>query len=167
MKKIFAYLILAIPFGLIWVILTNVTSLESYLLGYVLGLIVVSLGVVRVDTDVNLANFPKQAWAFIRYSIFMVWQIALATWDVNLRVFGFKPVREGIIAVTIDDETEDELIGGASAHSITITPGELVVAYDKECKIMYVHCIDVEQSGKTLQPAQATRLAYFKRILDK
>ncbi|HRF96434.1 MAG TPA: Na+/H+ antiporter subunit E [Aggregatilineales bacterium] len=166
MKKLFAYLILAIPFGLIWVILTNVTSLESYLLGYVLGLIVVLLG-VRVDTDVNLATFPKQAWTFIRYSVFMVWQIALATWDVNLRVFGFRPVRAGIIAVPIEDETGDELIAGASAHSITITPGEVVVDYDKECKIMYVHCIDVEQSGKSLQPAQATRLAYFKRILNK
>jgi len=167
MKKFFAYLILAIPFGLVWVILTTVVSIESYFIGYFLGMILIGLSVRSIDTDIDLVRFPAQAWAFIRYSIYMTWQIALAAWDMTLRVLGTKPVRPGIIAVPIGDETNDDIIGGASAHSITITPGEMVVDYDKEGKVMYVHCVDVEQSGKTLEPAQTYRLAYFKRILGK
>lgn len=132
-----------------------------------MGILVISFGVRSVDTDVDLLHFPAQAWAFVRYSIYMVWQITLASWDMTQRVLGIKPVRAGIIAVPIGDETKDDIIGGASAHSITITPGEMVVEYDKSGKVMYVHCVDVEQSGKTLDTAQAYRLAYFKRILAK
>jgi multicomponent Na+:H+ antiporter subunit E len=167
MKQIFAYLMLALPLGLIWMILTTVFSLESYLIGYGFGIFVLVLSVRFGNANVDLLRFPAQAWAFMRYSVYMTWQITLASWDMTQRVLGMKPLRAGIIAVPIGDDTQDDIIGGASAHSITITPGEMVVEYDKEGKVMYVHCVDVEQSGKTLNTAQTYRLDYFKRILGK
>ncbi|MCL4255769.1 MAG: Na+/H+ antiporter subunit E [Anaerolineae bacterium] len=166
-KRIARYLILALPLGIVWLILTGVISIESFLVGYAVSIVVIMLGVRSVSVDIDLSALPLRAWLLVRYSLFMFWQIALASFDVSLRVFNFKPVKAGIIAVPIGDDTGDEIIGGASAHSITITPGEMVVAYDKDCKIMYVHCIDIDQSGKTLDSAQANRLAYFKRILNK
>ncbi len=165
MKNIIGYLILAIPFGVVWVILTNHISIESYLIGYAMGLLTVVLGVQTDAIEVNMNRLPQRIFTFFVYSVFMLWQVAVSGWDVTLRILGIRPIKPGIIALEIGDETNNEYISGASAHSITITPGEMVVEYDRDCRVMYIHCIDAEQSQKTLQSAQAHRLSFFRRII--
>ncbi len=165
MKNIISYLILALPFGVVWVMLTNQVSIESYLIGVVMGFIVVLLAVRSDSITLDVTKLPQRAFTFLVYSIYMLWLVAIAGWDVTLRVLGLRPIRPGIIALEIGDETQNEYISGASAHSITITPGEMVVEYDRDCRVMYVHCIDAEQSQKTLQASQAQRLSFFRRII--
>lgn len=165
MKNLIGYVMLAIPFGLVWVILTNQISIESYFIGVLIGLFVVILGVYSDALVLDVSQLPQRAFAFIVYSLFMFWQVIVSGWDVTLRILGIRPIRPGIIKLDIGDETHNEYIAGASAHSITITPGEMVVEYDRECCEMFVHCIDVEESSKTLQSAQANRLKYFRRII--
>lgn len=165
MKNLIGYVMLAIPFGLVWVILTNQMSIESYFIGVLIGLFVVILGVYSDALVLDVSQLPQRAFAFIVYSLFMFWQVIVSGWDVTLRILGIRPIRPGIIKLDIGDETHNEYIAGASAHSITITPGEMVVEYDRECCEMFVHCIDIEESSKTLQSAQANRLKYFRRII--
>lgn len=165
MKNIFGSIILAIPFGVVWVILTNHISLESYSIGFLMGLLVVILGVRSDAVTLDMTKLPQRIMTFIIYSVFMLWQVAVSGWDVTLRILSIRPINPGIIALDIGDDTNNEYISGASAHSITITPGELVVEYDRDCCVMYVHCIDIEQSQKTLKSAQAHRLSFFRRII--
>ncbi len=165
MNKILTYLLLALPMGLVWMVLTNIISLESYLLGYFIGVLVLVLAIRDELLTFNVTKFPQRLIVFMIYSIFMVWQIIVAGWDVTLRIFGIRPIRAGIIAVNIQDVQGSEFISGASAHSITITPGEMVVEYDKDRNVMYVHCIDIEESQKTLDSDQSSRLQSLKRII--
>src|SRR5690606_30403999 len=62
-----------------------------------------------------------------------------------------------------ETQVEDSVIAGASAHSITVTPGQLVVDFDGT-KTMYVHCLNVEEAAETLDRDQTRRLKALKRI---
>lgn len=167
MKKLTSYVILAVPFGVLWIILTNQVSLESFLIGAVLSIPIVRLGERSegITLTFDVTKLPQHVFAFFVYSVFMLWQVFVSGLDVTLRILRLRPIRPGIIALEIGDETHNEYIAGASAHSITITPGEMVVNYDPDCCVMYVHCIDIEKSQRTMQSAQAHRVSFFRRIL--
>jgi multisubunit Na+/H+ antiporter MnhE subunit len=146
-------------------VLTNIFNPESFVVGYLAALLAVVWWLRDEPIEFNIAKFPQRLLAFITYSVFMIWQIFVSGWDVTLRIFGIRPIRAGIIAVNVQDMQNSEFISGASAHSITITPGEMVVEYDKTCQIMYVHCIDIDESQKKLDPDQTSRLQSLKRII--
>lgn len=166
------HFILPIPMALAWVALTDHPTLEGFAIGYV-----IAFGLALVLTrnrhfSFNITELPVQIISSVIYTIRLSVDVLVSGVEVALRAFGFLPVRNGIIAVPIQygDEADDlvrEVIAGLSAHSITITPGELVVEYNADRTIMYVHTLDAEASAKTLDAAQARRVATFKRILGR
>jgi len=78
------------------------------------------------------------------------------------------PINPDIVPVFTQDETRDPIISAMSAHSITITPGQLVVDFDEDDErgvVMYVHALDIDECSDTLAPEQTRRMKLFKRIL--
>ncbi len=167
------FVLFPLPLAFLWILLTGRVSVDSFLVGYVLSLFLSA--VVAQDTKVNLhpARFPGQAFALCIYVILLFRDIFLSSIDVMLRILGFKPLRTGIIAVLIDrdenitneDSESLDILGGLSAHSITITPGELVVDFSPDRKVMYVHCLDIDEAGPQLDIDQQNRERIFRRIL--
>jgi multisubunit Na+/H+ antiporter MnhE subunit len=82
---------------------------------------------------------------------------------VLLRILGVRPVNPGILAVRVDDDSE--VIAGLSAHGITITPGQLVVDFDEQQQLIYVHCLDVEANIPRIQAEQTRRLPYLRKVV--
>lgn len=161
------YALLALPMALVWIILTNQVSVWSFGIGYVLSFGIVLLLSRSRETPLNIspAKLPGQLWATLIYSLFLTWDILQAGIDVALRVFGLRPLNPGIIAVSTQDEEDSDVIDGLSAHGITITPGQLVVDFSEDRNTMYVHALDVDASVPELDPDQARRLRYFRRML--
>jgi multisubunit Na+/H+ antiporter MnhE subunit len=161
------YALIALPGALLWVILTNQIGIISFLIGYLISLLMVMvLGRSReLPLVVDPAKLPGQLLALVIYSVVLARDIFLSGIDVTLRIIGVRPLRPGIIAVPTQDETHDPIIGGLSAHGITITPGELVVDFSRDGEIMYVHCLDVEWVEDQLDDEQAERLRMIRRIL--
>ncbi len=160
------YILIPIPFAVTWVLLTNQPKLFSLGLGYAVALIMAVLLVPRrvLDRPLNTAGFSLRLLSAMIFIVRLLWDIFLSGIDVALRVIGIRNIQHtGIIAVDVGDD--DEIIAGLSAHAITITPGELVVAYDEDDKIMYVHCMDVQRSRQSLPIDQARRVERFRRIL--
>jgi multicomponent Na+:H+ antiporter subunit E len=155
-------LILAFPFAVMWVFVTDRLTLDGFLIGYVLSIaILLALGGQHVK--VSLRRLPRQCFALLIYTLLLSRDIFLSAFDVARRVLAPRiPLATGIVLVPTQDD--DAVIAALSAHSITITPGELVVDF-KGTENMYVHCLDVYASAAKLNSAQAQRVALFRRIL--
>jgi multicomponent Na+:H+ antiporter subunit E len=154
--------ILALPVAALWVLVTDRLSLESFAVGYVLG-IVVALVLGGRSARLRPRRIPAQMVELLLYSVTMIRDILLSSFDVARRVVDPKlPLASGIIEV--DTEEDDTMIAALSAHSITVTPGEMVVDFGGNRR-MFVHCLDVNEAAETLQNAQARRAARFRRIL--
>jgi multicomponent Na+:H+ antiporter subunit E len=168
------YFVVPIPLTLGWVIMTNQYSLAAFAIGYVLTFVLNYLLIHNVTLHFSVTTIPAQlAWLVI-YVGRLIRDIFLSGVDVALRVLGFRPLKPGIIAVSVQDKIDDkdrhllkEIIAGLSAHSITITPGELVVDFDEEHDMLYVHCLDVDKSLPHLDRRQAERAEKFRRILGQ
>lgn len=156
-----------LPFMFLWVILTNQVGIVSFMIGYALAFLLglLLMGSRERQQSVQLSRIPD-VFAIIIYIVTLSVDILLSGIDVALRVLGLRSVaRTGIIAVPINDEKKRDVIAGLSAHAITITPGELVVAYDKDEEVMYVHALDVDASEPHLERKQTDRVAKYRRML--
>lgn len=155
-------LFFALPVGLIWVMLSDQWSLDGFLVGYVLGVAVLSLiGIKRVR--LQWSKLPLQLGALIVYALRLAVDIILSGLDVARRVIDPRmPLNPGIVAVRTQDDSES--LAALSAHAITITPGELVVEFDGN-ETLFVHCLDVEQSAPKLDADQTRRLGMLRRVL--
>jgi multicomponent Na+:H+ antiporter subunit E len=165
MVRLLQYMLIPLPMAVIWVILTDQVSLTSLVIGYIIGVGITSLLSRGKHIDIQPAKLPGEITVLVTYSFSLARDVFLSGVDVALRVIGVRPTRTGIIAVSVQDDSD--IIAGLSAHSITITPGELVVDFDESRRIMYVHCLDVEMSMPKLDSDQAERLDKFKRILGR
>jgi len=161
---------ISVPMSLFWMILTNQLNPEGFLVGYIFSLSIGSLLFLSLRSETIPArptNAPKQVIAMLIYGFRLALDIFLSGIDVSLRVLGIRPINPGIIAISTQLEAEDDnkiIISGLSAHGITITPGQLVVDFDKT-ETMYVHCLDVEESAESLEDDQTRRLVMLKRMI--
>lgn len=73
------------------------------------------------------------------------------------------PINPGIIA--IPSGSKSDLGTALSAHAITLSPGELVVAIDDE-GVMYTHCLDVTDTEKFIEKAQSTRKNFLSKMFE-
>lgn len=155
-------LLLAFPFAVLWVLVTDRLTLDGFLIGYVLSVtILLALGGQKMK--LSLRRLPGQGTALLIYLVVLSRDIFLSAFDVARRVLAPRiPLATGILEVPTQDD--DAVIAALSAHSITITPGELVVDF-KGNETMYVHCLDVYAAAEKLHTAQAQRVALFHRIL--
>jgi multicomponent Na+:H+ antiporter subunit E len=113
---------------------------------------------------VNLKSLPRFLWAGLRYLFVVAGDVirgglstARIVLDPNL------PINPGIIA--IPSGTQSELGTALSAHSISLSPGEMVVAIDDE-GVMYTHCLNVDDSERMVADAQNLRKSLLSRMFE-
>jgi multicomponent Na+:H+ antiporter subunit E len=161
------YAVFAIPMALMWVLLTGRLTLDSFLVGYLVSFALL-LGILRnhaLREGMMGRSLPGRLVTLVVYTLTLFRDIFLSGIDVAKRVLApTLLLRPGILAVPTQDPDEHAVVAALSAHSITITPGELVVDFD-ENRVMYVHCLDVEASAANADRAQVRRLEMLRRIL--
>jgi len=171
--RVIQHFIIGIPVALLWIALTSVLTIESFVIGYIVGVTLSwLLAQGQVLPPLSFHNIPGRLFIFTLYNIKMAWDILLSGVDVALRVIGIRKPKPGIIAVPVQHGDEDdplvrEVMAGLSAHSITITPGEMVVDYSDDGEIMYVHALDVDQSAAKVDEEQAARMRVFRKVLGR
>jgi multicomponent Na+:H+ antiporter subunit E len=161
---LFKNMVFAFPLMGLWLALSNELTLESGVIGYLLGLAV--LFAVGDDFAVTPQKLPGQLVNLVIYGLALFKDILLSSIDVARRVLDPTcPIDPEIVPVSTQDDENNSLIAGLSIHGITVTPGEMVVGYDEDEGVMYVHCLNGEASKPTLDPEQSRRLARIKRIM--
>lgn len=152
--------------SVVWVGVTARVSVESFLVGFVVSALIVSLIGTRKQATAQPSRLPRQLVSLIIYTVLSFIEITRSSFDVARRVLDPKlPLKPGIVAVPTQDDAQDEIIAALSAHAITITPGQLAVEFDG-AKTMYIHCLDIA-SAETADREQAARLERLRTILGK
>jgi multicomponent Na+:H+ antiporter subunit E len=154
--------LLAVPLAFGWMIITGSISFGSFAVGYLLS-VAILLTMRTGRAEVQWKRLPDQILAAVVYVVTLARDVLISSIDVARRVIDPDlPLNAGIIEVPTQDQSE--VAAAFSAHGITMTPGELVVDFDG-AETMFVHCLDVEASGKTLDNGQTKRLSLLRRIL--
>lgn len=110
----------------------------------------------------NIRNTPSAVWALIRYSGILFVDLIKSGFQVARILLSEKlPIEPGIIAITTG--CESELSNALSAHSTTLTPGEIVVEMD-EHGTMYTHVLNVSSADEYLREAQRIRRELLREI---
>jgi multisubunit Na+/H+ antiporter MnhE subunit len=156
---------LAVVIGIIWMLITSRLTLESFAVGFVIGL---ALTLLRpAQFTVKWRRIPRQLLALVIYLSILSRDIVLSGLDVARRVLSSDMrLKPGIITVPTGDDTRSPLITALSADVITLTPGELVVEV-REGTLLYVHCLDIDASLRHATAQQAQRLRLFQQILGR
>lgn len=169
-------LILSIPMALLWMIFARQFSLEGFIIGYIFGIGVIIT--IRLNTSfdedttepIKISRIPSQIIALLIYIARLSVNVVLSGLDVAGKVLQAEmPIKPGVHAISTQDSKNHSLISALSAHSITITPGELVIDYDEDedgNTIMLVHTLDKEASNPDkLKRDQTKRLKLIRQIL--
>lgn len=155
---------ISIPLFLVYLALSGSAQPTNLIIGALLSVGLALLMPKRDLQFVTIKRFPQFLWAGIRYFFVVAWDVirggistARIVLDPNL------PINPGIIAIPSGSKTE---LGTAlSAHSITLSPGELVVAMDDE-GLMYTHCLNVDESEKYVEQAQSLRRNLLSKMFE-
>lgn len=154
----------SVPLFIVYLALTGNAEPANLVVG---ALVAVGISLLRPKMNlplINLKRLPQFLWAGIRYIFVVAGDVirggistARIVLDPNL------PLNPGIIA--IPSGTRSELGTALSAHSISLSPGEMVVAIDDE-GVMYTHCLDVDDSEKMVADAQKLRKNLLNRMFE-
>jgi len=90
-----------------------------------------------------------------RYVPWLLWQIALANWDVALRVLGVRPVDPRVIRYRPPVESDFGRV--ALANSITLTPGTVTMEIEEDGAFL-VHAIAQPAADGLLDGAMAEHI---------
>ena len=165
-SNIFAYILYTPLMALAWTLILGQASLERFIVGLFGGLAILLLLGPNLP-PVKWARLPDQLIALVIYVFLLLRDITLSSLDVARRVLSRDMrLQPGIIAITTQDPEHSRAILALSADYITLTPGELVVEVENN-STMYIHCLDVGVSSKSLEPMQTRRLALLRRILGR
>jgi multicomponent Na+:H+ antiporter subunit E len=159
------YLLISVVFAVVWMIVTGQFNPGGFAVGCVLsiGLILLVRPHVRV---IHAKHLPRQMAAAVIYVFVLFRDIFLSSVDVARRALSRDMrLQPGIIQVPTQDPQRREIVTALSAHNITITPGEMVVDFDAENTVMYVHCLDTRQSIPIAEAAQTRRLRLLLNLL--
>jgi multicomponent Na+:H+ antiporter subunit E len=111
----------------------------------------------RYDVLPFFIGLFQYAWLVIKDMFKSAYNVAKIVLDPKL------PIRPGIIA--IDAGCKSELATALSAHAITLTPGEMVVAMD-ENGILYTHTLDIDRSDEYAEHAQSLRRNLLSKLVS-
>ena len=159
---------LALPLAIGWTIYTAQPTPGNLLLGYVFSVLALSATGVT-GANVNARNAGKQLYSLAAYTVYLASEVFVSGIKVAIIILTPSlPIRPGTTRVNTQDASENGLISAVSAHGITITPGELVVDFEKtreEGALMIVHSLNLDESSQRLDRDQALRLKRIKGIL--
>lgn len=155
------YLPIAVLVTFLYLLITADFSLLNIAVSLVVGF-VISL-IYRPQLGLlNIRNFPLAVWSMFRYILVLFADLIKSGLQVAWILLQSElPIRPGII--TISANCESELANALSAHSISLTPGEIVVEMDEHGK-MYTHVLDITDADEYAEEAQEIRRKLLRNI---
>jgi len=156
-----------LPFGIfntiIYLFLTTNLELLNIFAGLIIS-VVITVVLRPVIRKASWRRFPAATLAFIRYLGILIYDIVSGGLMVARLALSRKiEINPGVIA--IPSECDSELATALSAHSISLSPGELVVEIDDE-GVMYTHILDIRQEPEYKKQAQKLRRELLRNIFN-
>jgi multisubunit Na+/H+ antiporter MnhE subunit len=159
-------LLIAVPLAVIWVGITGHVSVESFIVGLMVG-IVVQLFMGEGKPGISLRKLPMQLAYAVLFVFILLRDIVVSSVKLTVKVLSKDmDLQPGIITVPIQDPERDPLIAALSSYVIALTPGEFVVEVIDNT-LLYVHCLDTRVSEVTAPDDQEKRLKMIYKITGR
>ena len=160
------FLVSALPIALAWGAITGRVTLDSLLLGYIIGVASLAL-LYKMGIRFGKLRSLDQPLAILIYTGTIIWNAFTSSMKVVKLVLSPKiELKTGIVALNSGDLSESQLLTGLSAHGINMTPGQMVIDI-ADGGVLYIHCLDLEASKPVIEPEQAQRLRLLRRIIGE
>jgi multicomponent Na+:H+ antiporter subunit E len=131
----------------VYLALSGSVVFSNLVIGALLALGIMALLKMGQRPD-RMQHLPKSIITMFEYLGLLLFDIMLNGVQVAKLVLSRKvPLTPGIVAVKCGKHSD--IINGLSAHALTITPGEMVIAMD-ENDVMYVHVLDSNNADQRL-----------------
>jgi multicomponent Na+:H+ antiporter subunit E len=138
-------ILLNVFLAFLWMFLQVSFSAQTFVIGYLLGLIVM-IGMRRFFKD---RFYLHRVWAVTYLFLLFLKELVKANIDVIKLVLRPKlNIRPGIFALETELKSDWEVT--LLANLITLTPGTLVVDVSDDNKTLYIHAIDIADVGETV-----------------
>lgn len=138
------YVIYSVALGIGWCFLHGAINLPNFLIGLVLGFLVIRpfRQLYDIDEQASYSDFIRRIPKIARYLSMLIVEIIKASIVVAKIVLQPKiDIHPGIIAVPV--RTTKDVSITAIANTITLTPGTLTIDVSDDRSALYVHSIDV------------------------
>jgi multicomponent Na+:H+ antiporter subunit E len=142
----------------VWMFLKTRYDVSTFLVGYILGLIIL-LGFRRFFTT---RFYLLRVWAVIKLILIFNKELILSNFAV-LKVI-LKPkldIKPGIFALSTDLKKDWEIT--ILANLITLTPGTLVVDVSHDNQILYIHAMDIQDVQESID---SIKNSFEKAIME-
>lgn len=132
--------------ALIWMFLQNNFSFTSFLLGYMIGIII--LFVLR--RFLIFKFYIHRVWAIFKLITIFIIELTKANIDVVKIVFTPKlKNKPGIVAMETELTTEVEIT--LLAALISLTPGTISMDFSADNKTLYIHALDIQDKEQMIE----------------
>ncbi len=146
-------ILLTLVLALVWVGLTGELTLATFVVGLLLGVIIINLFGKRTLTVLKL-NI-RHIIPLIQLFFIFLFELLMANLTVLAKVFSPKlNIKPGIIKVPV--EVEGPFWITTLANMITLTPGTLTVEVSPDNKYFYVHCLNIDNEDSIVSDIKGT-----------
>ncbi|WP_117160932.1 Na+/H+ antiporter subunit E [Paraliobacillus sp. X-1268] len=151
-------ILLNLSIALIWMLLTSQFTFSSFLIGYVIGVLLLYLFRRFLQFDIYFSKII----AFAKLVILFLKEMVIANIDVaRIIITPRLKMNPGIIAYPTELKSGLEVTLLASL--ITLTPGTLVMAFSDDQKTLYIHTLDIDSKEAVVAGIKST---FEKGILE-
>lgn len=146
-------ILLTVVLALVWVGLTGELTLATFVVGLLLGVIIINLFGKRTLRVLKL-NI-RHIIPLIQLFFIFLFELLMANLTVLAKVFSPKlNIKPGIIKVPV--EVEGPFWITTLANMITLTPGTLTVEVSPDNKYFYVHCLNIDNEDSIVSDIKGT-----------
>ncbi|OVE75787.1 hypothetical protein BVX98_06940 [bacterium F11] len=162
--KILSFLIIGVGLLFSYLALSENWEWKNWILGGFLSLFMLALIQVRLS-PFQLHRLPIRLWSLLKYLLYLIWDVFDCGINTAKIVLSPKlPIRPGV--VRINDTLKSKAGKALSAHSLTLTPGDVLMETDEE-GMFYVHSLDVDQTEKDGNLFHQRRMKLIKDIVPE
>lgn len=161
-----ARFLLALVSGLVWLLFIPEPSFAAWLVGSVLGWLVLSLLRPRLP-EVSWIRLPSQIAALLVLGATLYRDIVLSSMDVARRVFSRDPgLNPDFIKASIQNPEDNLWLAALCGSAVSLTPGELVVDIEGNDQFN-VHALDAKATHARLPEELNGRVMLLRRVMGR
>lgn len=151
-------ILLNVFLAFLWMFLSSNYSLSRFIIGYLLGLLVI----IALRKFFKTRLYTDRVWAVIKLTVLFIKELILA--NITVLKLVIKPKLDMQPAffkydTTLTEDWEITLLSSL----ITLTPGTVVVHVSDDSKSLFIHVIDSQDINETID---SIKYSFEKAILE-
>ncbi|MET3699455.1 multisubunit sodium/proton antiporter MrpE subunit [Bacillus oleivorans] len=151
-------LLLNVFLAFLWMFLQNSYDTSTFLIGYILGLIIM----FAFRRYFHTRFYVGRVWAIIKLILLFLKELVLS--NISVLKLVIKPqldIEPGIFALPTDLKKDWEIV--VLSNLITLTPGTLVVKVSDDQKTIFVHALNIGEKEEEIKGIKNT---FEKAIME-